>query len=76
MTEQIISPLRQRMIEDMTVRGYTAGTQRSYITMVRELTLFFGTLPDQANAEDLRRYCLRLAVQMLSRTHNYSTISI
>ncbi len=58
MTDTSISPLRQRMIEDMTVRGFTAGTQRSYITAVRGFTAFFGRFPDQATAEDLRRYQL------------------
>ena len=60
MTDKSISTLRQRMIEDMTVRGYTRATQRSYITMVREFTLFFGGSPDLANAEDLRRYQLHM----------------
>ena len=54
MTDTSISPLRQRMIEDMTVRGFTAGTQRSYITAVRGFTAFFGRFPDQATAEDLK----------------------
>ncbi len=60
MTDKSISPLRQRMIEDMTVRGYTRATQRAYITMVREFTRFFGHAPDQANADDLRRYQLHM----------------
>ena len=60
MTDKSISPLRQRMIEDMTVRGFTAATQRSYITAVREFTVFFGRSPDAANGEDLRRYQLHM----------------
>ena len=60
MTDTSISPLRQRMIEDMTVRGYTRATQRAYITMVREFTRFFGASPDQATAEDLRHYQLHM----------------
>ena len=60
MTDTSISPLRQRMIEDMTVRGFTRATQRSYITIVREFSLFLGRSPDQANAEDLRRYQLHM----------------
>ena len=54
--EQSISPLRQRMIEDMEVRGFIACTQRGYIRAVRDFTAFFGRSPDQAGAEDLRRY--------------------
>ncbi len=56
MTEKAISPLRQRMIEDMEVRGFIACTQRGYIRAVRDFTVFFGRSPDQAKAEDLRRY--------------------
>lgn len=54
--DQPISPLRQRMIEDMEVRGFIACTQRGYIRAVRDFTVFFGRSPDQAKAEDLRRY--------------------
>ena len=56
MTDRSISPLRRRMIEDMTVRGFTLSTQRGYITAVRNFTVFFGRAPDQATAEDLRRF--------------------
>jgi site-specific recombinase XerD len=56
MTDEAISPLRQRMIEDMEVRGFIACTQRGYIRAVRDFTVFFGRSPDQASAEDLRRY--------------------
>ena len=50
-----ISPLRRRMIEDMTVRGFSAGTQRAYIGVVAAFTGFLGRAPDQADAEDWRR---------------------
>jgi integrase/recombinase XerD len=56
MTDKTISPLCQRMIEDMEVRGFIACTQRGYIRAVRDFTVFFGRSPDQAKAEDLRRY--------------------
>ena len=56
MTEQSIGPLRQRMIEDMRVRGFTACTQRGYIAAVRNFTAFLGRSPDQADKEDLRRF--------------------
>ncbi len=48
------------MIEDMTVRGFTASTQQGYIRAVRDFTAFFGRSPDQASAEDLRRYQLHM----------------
>ncbi len=54
--EKAISPLRERMTEDMTVRGFTACTQRGYIAAVRNFTVFLGRSPDQADKEDLRRF--------------------
>jgi len=60
MTDKRISPLRQRMIEDMTVRGFTPGTQRGYLAAVENFTRFLGRSPDQAEAEDLRRFQLEM----------------
>src|SRR5882757_10737997 len=62
MTDKAISPLRRRMIEDMTIRKLAPKTQASYIRAVRNFTIFLGRSPDQASAEDLRRYHLELAV--------------
>ena len=53
---EAISPLRRRMIEDMTVRKFVEKTQRDYIRHVKGLTIFLGRSPDAATAEDLRRY--------------------
>jgi integrase/recombinase XerD len=61
MTDTPVSPLRRRMIEDMTIRKLTPHTQASYIRAVKNFTAFFGRSPDQASAEDLRRYHLHLA---------------
>ena len=61
MTEKAISPLRRRMIEDMTIRKLAPKTQASYIRAVRDFSIFLGRSPDQASAEDLRRYQLHLA---------------
>jgi len=61
MTEKAISPLRRRMIEDMTIRKLAQKTQASYIRAVRDFSIFLGRSPDQASAEDLRRYQLHLA---------------
>jgi site-specific recombinase XerD len=60
MTNKTISPLRQRMIEDMTVRRFTAKTQSDYIRSVKNLAAFLGRSPDTATAEDLRRFQLHL----------------
>ena len=75
MTDKSISPLRQRMIEDMTVRGFTTGTQRGYITAVRSFTVFFGRSPDQASAEDLRRYQLYMRSIGASATSMNAAVS-
>jgi integrase/recombinase XerD len=60
MTEAPISPLRRRMIEDMTVRKLAARTQEGYIRAVKDFSAFLGASPDTASAEDLRRYRLHL----------------
>ena len=48
--------LRQRFIEDMTVRGFTEKTRRSYIRIVAGFASFLGRSPDTATAEDIRRF--------------------
>uniref|UniRef100_UPI003F731231 phage integrase N-terminal SAM-like domain-containing protein n=1 Tax=Bosea sp. (in: a-proteobacteria) TaxID=1871050 RepID=UPI003F731231 len=56
-----VTPLRQRMIEDMTIRRFGEHTQRDYVRQVREFTAFLSLPPDRAEPEDLRRYQLHLA---------------
>ena len=58
MNEKPISPLRQRMIEDMTVRNFVEKTRNDYIRQVKTFTAFLGRSPDQAIPEDLRRFQL------------------
>src|SRR2546423_375210 len=53
-----ISPLRARMIEDMTVRAFNEDTRRDYVRHVRAFAAFLGRSPDTATAEDLRRFQL------------------
>jgi site-specific recombinase XerD len=60
MTDAPISPLRRRMIEDMTVRKFADRTQEAYIRAVKNFSAFLGASPDTASAEDLRRYRLHL----------------
>ena len=60
-TRPAIGPLRQRMIEEMTIRRFGEHTQRDYVRQVAEFTAFLGRAPDQAEPEDLRRYQLHLA---------------
>ena len=59
MTDQAISPLRRRMVEDMTIRGFTATTQAGYIRSVRTFSIFLGRSPDTAGFEDVRRIATR-----------------
>jgi integrase/recombinase XerD len=61
-----ISPLRQRMIEDMTMRNLTPATQRHYIRAVKRLAQFLGRSPDTASAEELRRFQLHLVAEGLT----------
>ena len=68
MTDRSISPLRRRMTEDMTVRGFTACTQRGYLAAVRNFTVFLGRSPDQATAEDLRRFQFHMRSEGASAT--------
>src|SRR5271167_973690 len=51
-----ISPLRQRMLEDMAMRGLREETQRDYIRFVRSFAAFLKRSPDTATAEDIRRF--------------------
>src|ERR1700674_4837157 len=55
---QPISPLRARMIEDMSVRGFKEDTRRDYVRQVRAFAAFIRRPPDTATAEDLRRFQL------------------
>jgi site-specific recombinase XerD len=55
-----ISPLRQRMIEDMRMRKLGEKTQATYIRAVCQLAGFLARAPDTATVEDLRRFQLHL----------------
>jgi integrase/recombinase XerD len=54
--ERPVSALRQRMLEDMAMRGLRSHTQHDYIRFVRGFTAFLGRSPDTARAEDIRRF--------------------
>jgi integrase/recombinase XerD len=55
-----MTPLRQRMIEDMQLRGLSKITQERYVTAVRLLAEHYGKSPDQITEEELRQYFLYL----------------
>ncbi len=65
--QRAISPLRQRMIEDMRLRKLSEKTQSGYIGWVKDFTRFLGRSPDTATAEDRRRYQLHLCESGVSR---------
>ena len=56
-----MSPLQQRMLEDMQLRGLSARTQEAYARAVWQLAQHYHRRPDQLSDEDLRQYFLYLA---------------
>ena len=63
-----MSTLRQRMIEDMRLRGLSARTQEAYARSVRQLAQHYHRSPDLITEEELRRYFLHLVeVKQLAR---------
>jgi hypothetical protein len=60
MTDEAMSPLRRRMIEDMTIRKLGRKTQQDYIQIIKKLAAFLGRSPDRATFEDLRRFQLHV----------------
>jgi integrase/recombinase XerD len=61
MTDEALSPLRRRMIEDMTIRRLAPKTQKDYIQIIKNLAVFLGRSPDTASFEDIRRFQLHVA---------------
>ena len=65
MSEKPISPLRQRMIDDMTARRVKEKVQKDYVRHVRTFAAFLGRSPDTATSEDLRRFQVHPAQQQI-----------
>ncbi len=61
-----MSPLRRRMIEDMTIRNLSPATQQSYIHAVSKFSRYFGRSPDRLGFEDVRAYQVHLASKVVS----------
>jgi len=70
-----ISPLRRRMLEDMTLRKLAPQTQAAYIRAVINFTRFIKRSPDTASAEDLRQYQLHLVEQGIASGNLNATIT-
>lgn len=58
-----MTPLRQRMIQDMQLRNLASETQRAYVFYIAGLARFYQTSPDQLSLEDIREYQLYLINQ-------------
>ena len=77
MTDQKTTPLRQRMIEDMNIRGLGIKTQKAHIRNVKHFAAFLGRPPDTATPEELRAYQLRMTEDGVSAsTFNVRIISL
>ncbi|HEX9169274.1 MAG TPA: tyrosine-type recombinase/integrase [Roseiarcus sp.] len=66
MSAKPISPLRQRLIDDMTARRFSEATRTDYVRHVRTFAAFLGRSPDTATSDDLRRFQLHMAQQQVS----------
>jgi integrase/recombinase XerD len=73
MTADTISPLRQRMIEDMNARKLSPGTQRGHIRACKRFAAFLKRSPDTAAADDIRRFQLHL-IEDGASIHNRNRI--
>lgn len=62
-----MTPLRQRMLDDLTLRNYAEGTQQAYLRAVAHFAAYFGRSPDQLGPEEVRQYLV-----YLMRTRNMS----
>ena len=63
-----ISPLRQRMIDDMTMRNLSPNTQETYIRAVAQFTAFHRRSPDKLGVEHLREYHLHLVARLTANS--------
>ena len=61
-----LSPLRRRMIEDMTVRNLAPATRRSYVNAVAMFSRYFGRSPDRLDLEDVRAFQVHLVAKGIS----------
>ena len=61
-----MSPLRRRMIEDMTIRNLSPATQRSYVHAVAKFSRYFGLSPDRLGLEEVRAFQVHLVSNGIS----------
>ncbi len=65
MLDKPISPLRQRMIDDMTARRFKEKVQKDYVRHVKTFAAFLHRSPDTATSEDVRSFQLHMAKQQI-----------
>jgi integrase/recombinase XerD len=58
----MMTPLRQKVIESMVLKGFAETTQKSYLAHIRYLAEYFNQSPDQLTEDDLRAYLLHCHV--------------
>jgi len=75
MEKPIVSPLRQRMLDDMRMRKFGEKTQLDYVRAVRKFAQYLGRSPDTASVEELRNYQLHLVDHGVSPASLNSAIS-
>jgi integrase/recombinase XerD len=66
MTMTELSPLRRRMIDDMTIRNLSPATQRSYLHAVTKFSRYFGRSSDRLGLEDIRAFQVHLVSSGIS----------
>lgn len=77
MKEEKTTPLRQRMIEDMRIRGMAEKTQAAHIRAVKDFAVFLKRSPDTATPEELRAYQLHMTnAGMTATTFNVRIVSL
>ena len=69
-----MSPLRRRMIEDMSVRNLSPATQRSYISAISKFSRYFGRSPDKLELEDVRAFQVHLVSTGISWSALYQIV--
>jgi integrase/recombinase XerD len=68
MTEETMTPLRRRMIDDMTIRNMSPCTKKVYVYAVAKFAAFHGRSPEELTIEDVRDYRLHLIARGLQPT--------
>ncbi|QBY01573.1 integrase [Rhodophyticola sp. CCM32] len=77
MTQEKVSPLRARMIEDMRIKGLGESSQKAHIRAVRYFVEFLGRSPDTATEEDLRAYQLHMVnTNVTPSTYNVRLVGL